>query len=183
MSLFFYAQQSTTLPVCGCIVYNAALLSSASRDVPSITYTSATSPCPCQQIPFVNLLSPQPTPCPPPHHYHTPPTLRRFGVWFPPQVKLAISHALAQSTLLGCYEERLQVGGGGAGTPLGCSEKLASTVVVHAYACVLVPAPVTGASCPFIFHSCLACRTWMLMCLHRCICASVVSTCMFQLGT
>lgn len=26
------------------------------------------------------------------------------------QVKLAISHALAQSTLLGCYEERLQVG-------------------------------------------------------------------------
>jgi hypothetical protein len=25
------------------------------------------------------------------------------------QVKLAISHALAQSTLLGCYEERLQV--------------------------------------------------------------------------
>jgi uncharacterized Rmd1/YagE family protein len=27
------------------------------------------------------------------------------------QVKLAISHALAQSTLLGCYEERLQVRG------------------------------------------------------------------------
>jgi hypothetical protein len=27
------------------------------------------------------------------------------------QVKLAISHALAQSTLLGCYEEQLQVWG------------------------------------------------------------------------